>query len=141
MKQLKMFLTKIRPTVPLTEAPLSGQKVWWKGGGDWFRQCFPPKSYYFLHQQFSIPTFCTHILLSFSTHILSFAHTLTHNLCHFSFRRIIIDIVVYGRKRKTCINVLLSFSIHILSFAHKLTHNSRHIFFWKNNNWHHCLWK
>ena len=31
---------------------------------------------------------------------------------------IIIDIIIYGRKRKTYINVLLSFSIHILSFAH-----------------------
>ena len=49
----------------------------------------------------------------------------------FSFRKIIIVIIVYGRKRKTCINVLLSFSIYILFFAHKLTHNSCHFFFWR----------
>jgi len=51
--------------------------------GDWFRLCFPPKSYYFLHHQFPIPTSCTHILLSFSTHILFFAHILAHNSRHF----------------------------------------------------------
>ena len=100
---MKTFLTKIRPTVPLTEAPLVRPKAWRKGGRDWFRQYFPPKSYYFLHQQFSIPTSCTHILLTFSTHILFFAHTLTYNSHHFFFWRIIIDIIVFGRKRKTCI--------------------------------------
>ena len=124
MKQLKTFLTKIKPTVSLTKAPLSGQKAWWKGWGDWFRQCLPPKSYYFLHQQFSIPTSYTHILLSFSIHILSLQihWPIIHVI--FSFGRIIIDIVVYGRKWKMCINILLSFSIHILSFAHMLTYNS-----------------
>ena len=92
-----IFSPRLSPPYPSRRPHLSVQKVWRKRGGDWFRQCFPPKSYYFLHQQFSIPTFCTHILLSFSTHILSFAHTLTHNSCHF--------------------------------------------FFWKDNNWHHYLWK
>ena len=142
MKQLKIFLTKIRPTLPLTDAPLVRPKGLTKGRGDWFHQYFPPKSYYIWHQQFSIPTSCTHILLSFSTYILFFTHTLTHNShLFFSFGRIIIDIIVHGRKRKTCINVLLSFSIHILSFAHTLIHNLCHFFFWKDNNWHHCLYK
>ena len=76
----------------------------------------------------------------------------------FSFGMIIIDIIIYGRKRKTYINVLLSFSIHILSFAHMLTYNSRHflkriiidiivyerkrkmcIIFRKKNKWHQRL--
>ena len=46
---------------------------------------------------------CINVLLSFSIHILSFAHTLIYNLHYFSFERIIIDIIIYGRKRKTCI--------------------------------------
>ena len=93
----KRFSPRLGPPYPLRRPHLSGQKAWRKRGGDWFRQYFPPKFYYFLHQQFSIHTFCTHILLSFSIHILFFAHTLTHNSCCF--------------------------------------------FFWKDNNWHHCLWK
>ena len=93
----KYFTPRLGPPYPSRRPHLSGQKVWRKGEGDWFRQCFPPKSYYFIHQQFPIPTSCTHILFSFST--------------------------------------------HILSFADSLTHNSRHFFFWKDNNWHHCLWK
>ena len=87
----------------------------------------------------------THLLYPhitfFSTHIL-FLHIhwpIIHII--FSFGRIIIGIIVYGRNRKKCINVLLSFSIHVLSFAHTLTHNSRHFLFWKDNNWHHYLWK
>ena len=47
---------------------------------------------------------CINVLLSFSIHILSFAHALTHNSQYFfSFRKIIIVIIVYGRKRKMCI--------------------------------------
>ena len=87
--------------------------------------------------------FYTHLLY---LHIIFLAHTyfslhIYWPIIHviFSFGRIIIDIIVYGRKRKTCINVLLSFSIHILSFAHTLTYNSCHFFFWKDNNWYHCL--
>ena len=91
----KQFSPRLGPPYPSRRSHLSVQKAWRKGGRDWFRQCFPPKSYYFLHQQFTIPIFCTHILLFFST--------------------------------------------HIPSFAYSLTHNSRHFFFWKDNNWHHCL--
>ena len=122
---MKTFLTKIRPTVPLTEAPLVRPKGLMKGRGTLVSSIFSTKIILLFTPAISY----TLILLSFSTHILSFAHTLTHNLRHFSFRRIIIDIVIYGRKRKTCINVLLSFSIYILFFAHKLTHNSCHFFF------------
>ena len=92
-----------------------GQKTWRKWG-HCFRQCFSSKFYYFLQYQFSIHISRTHILLFFSIHILFFAHTLIYNSRYFFGR--IINIIVYGRKRKTCINVLLSFSIHILSFAH-----------------------
>ena len=90
---------------------------------------------------FTPAIFYTHILLSFSIHILSLhIHwPIIHVI--FSFGRIIIDIIVYGRKWKTCINILLSFSIHIFSFAYTLTYNSRHFFFWNDNNWPHCLWK
>ena len=91
------FSPRLGPPYPSRRLHLSGQKVWRKGGGNWFRQYFPPESYYFLHQQFPIPTSYTHILLSFST--------------------------------------------HILFFEYSLTHNSRPFLFWKDNNWHHCLWK
>ena len=91
------FSPKLDPLCPSRRPHLSGQKTWRKIGGHWFRQWFPLKSYYFLHQQFLIPTSCTHILLSFNT--------------------------------------------HIFSFAYSLTHNSPHFFFWKVDNWHHCLWK
>jgi len=83
----KRFSPRLGPPYPSRRSHLSGQKDWRKGGGDWFRQCFSPKSYYFLHQQFLIPTSCTHILLSFSAHILSFAHKLTHNSRHFLFSK------------------------------------------------------
>ena len=99
----KRFSPRLGPPYPSRRSHLSGQKDWRKGGGDWFRQCFSPKSYYFLHQQFLIPTSCTHILLYlaqtyFSLHI---HWPIIHII--FSFGRIIIDIIVYGRKRKTCI--------------------------------------
>ena len=79
----KQFLPRLGPPSLSLMSHLSGQKVWQKGGGDWFRKCFPPKFYYFLHHQFFIPISCTHILLSFSTHILFYAHKLTHNSRHF----------------------------------------------------------
>ena len=103
LKQLNTFLSKIRPTVPLTETPLVRPKSLTKGRGRLVSSMFPPKSYYFLHHQFFIPSSCTHILLFFSIHIFFFAHTLTYNSRHFFFWRIIIDIIVFGRKRKTCI--------------------------------------
>ena len=70
---------------------------------------------------------CINILLSFSIHILSFAHAFTHNSRYFSFRKIITIIIVYGRKRKTCI-----------IFRRKI---NGIIAWWflKDINWHHCF--
>ena len=124
---LYIFLPRLGLLYPSRRPHLSGQKVWRKGEGDWFRQYFPPKSYNFLHHQFSIPTFCTHILLTFSTHILMFVHTLTHNSRHFFFWRIIIDIIVFERKKKTCI-----------IFRRKIN-GIVAWWFWKDINWHNCF--
>ena len=47
LKKLKFFLTKIRTTVPLTEAPLVRPKCLTKGSGDLFfdrKKMFLPKS-------------------------------------------------------------------------------------------------
>ena len=128
MKQLKTFLTKIRPTVPLTEAPLVRPKGLTKGRERLVLSMFSTK----ILLPFTPAIFYTHLLYP---HIIFLAYKYFSLHIHwpiihviFSFGRIIIDIIVYGSKRKTCINVSLFFSIHILSFAHTLTHNSHHFF-------------
>ena len=132
----KYFLPRLDPLYPSRRPHLLDQKVRRKGGEIGFVNVFHQNPITFYTSIFFIPTSCTHILLFFSIHI---HWPIIHVI--FSFGRIKIDIIVYGRKRKTCINILLSFSMHILFFAHMLTHNSCYFFFWKDNNWHHCLWK
>ena len=141
MKQLKIFLTKIRSTVPLLEAPLVRPKDLTKGreGEVGFVNVFHQNLIIFYTSNFLYPP-------PVPTYYFCLAYSYFHLHIHwpiiyviFSFGRIKIDIIIYESKRKTCINVLLSFGIHKLSFAHTLTDNSRHFFFWKDNNWHHYL--
>ena len=130
MKQLKIFLTKIRPIVPLTEAPLVRPKGLMKGRGTLVSSIFSTKIILLFTPAISY----TLILLSFSIHILSFAHTLTHNSHHFFWKNNNWHHCLWKENKDAYI--LLYFSIHILFFVHILTHNSRHFFFWKDSNWH-----
>ena len=61
------------------------------------------------------------------------------------FGRIIIDIIVLRKEKKTRIILALTSlflwkekrGVLFLAF----THNSRHYLFWKDNNWYHCFMK
>ena len=67
LKQLKLFLTKIRPTIFFTEVPLSGQKVWRKGMETHFLiegKYFYQKANIFYTKNSTIPTQPTRITLS-----------------------------------------------------------------------------
>ena len=99
----KHFSLRLGPLYPSRRPHLSGQKAWPKGGGDWFRQCFHqnPITFYtidFLYPPL-VPTY--YFFLAYTYFPLHIHRLIIHVI--FSFGMIIIDIIVYGRKRKTCI--------------------------------------
>jgi len=78
MKELKPFLTKIRPTLLLTEAPLVSARGL-TGDAEThdfdISKTFLSKCQYFLHQALLFTHLCTHLLLSLcnlSMHIIFF---------------------------------------------------------------------
>ena len=100
MKQLKPF-SKIGPTVPLTEAPLVRLKGWTKGRVRLVSSIFFTK----ILILFTPAIFYTHLLyprITFLWHTLYFSLHMHSPIIRviIYFERIIIDIIIYGRKRK-----------------------------------------
>ena len=101
LKQLKTFLIKIRPTVPLTGAPLIRPKGLTKGWGRLVSSMFSTKSLILFTPAISY----THLLypcITFLWHTLYFPLHMHSLIIHLiiCFRRIIIDIIVYRRKER-----------------------------------------
>ena len=113
------FSPRWGPPYPSRSPHLSCLKVWRKGGGDWFHQYFHQNSNTFYTRNILYPPLVPAYYFPLAHTLLSFEHAFTHNSHHYLFGRVIIDIIVYGRKRKTC------------------------IIFGRKNKWHYCLreWK
>ena len=91
MKELKLFLTKIRPTLLLTEAPLFSARGL---TGDVethdfdISKTFLSKCQYFLHQALLFTHLCAHLLLSLcnlASQFVSFHNTDNYPSIFFSF--------------------------------------------------------
>ena len=103
LKQLKLFLIKIRPTLPLTEAPLVMPKNLTKMRGRLISSIFSIKILILITPAISYTHLLYRVLLFFAHTLLSFAYAFTHIHVIIYFESIIIDIIIYGRKIKMCI--------------------------------------
>ena len=99
----KRFSPRLGPPYPSRRSHLSGQNDWRKGGEIDFVNVFRQNPITFYTSNFLYPP---HV----PTYYFPLAHTyfplhINWPIIHviFSFRSIIIDIIVYGRKIKTCI--------------------------------------
>ena len=105
LKQLKLFLTKIGPAIPLTEARLVSPKSLTKERGRLVSSMFPTKILILFIPAISYThTPYIHVLLSFSTYFYFLFHihsSIIRVIIYFG--RIIIDIIIFDRKRKMCI--------------------------------------
>ena len=113
MKQLKSILTKIKPTISLMEAPLVMPKGLTKGRERLVSSMFSTK----ILILFALAISYTRLLypcITFLWHTLYFPLHSPIIRIIICFRRIIIDIIVYGRKKNV-------------------------YYFWKENKWHRCL--
>jgi len=93
----------MRPTLPLTETPLVRPKGLMKEGEIGFVNIFHQNSNTFYTRNILYPPLVPAYYFPLAHTLLSFEHAFTHNSHHYLFGRVIIDIIVYGRKRKTCI--------------------------------------
>ena len=124
LKQLKIFLTKIRLTVPLTEAPLVRPKGLTKGRGRLVSSIFSTK----ILLLFTTTFFYTHLLYSHITFILTHTYFSLHMhspIIHviICFRRLIIDIIVYGRNERHAL-FLEGKQITLLLYGRKIKYMS-----------------
>jgi len=93
----------MRPTLPLTKTPLVRPKGLMKEGEIGFVNIFHQNSNTFYTRNILYPPLVPAYYFPLAHTLLSFEHAFTHNSHHYLFGRVIIDIIVYGRKRKTCI--------------------------------------